>query len=133
MTQFVDTSALLALMAKDDNDHGRAVEHLAELASEATSLITHDYVLVETTALIQRRLGMDQVRLLHDQIVPALTVRLVPAPVRGAAVAALLAANQRRVSLVDWVSFEIMRREAIDTAFAFDEDFAQQGFTVVPK
>ncbi len=46
--------------------------------------------------------------------------------------AALLAAGHRSVSLVDWVSFELMRAERIDCAFAFDADFARQGFATVP-
>jgi predicted nucleic acid-binding protein len=39
---------------------------------------------------------------------------------------------RRRTSLVDWVSFEVMRRRGIETAFAFDRDFATAGFAVVP-
>lgn len=50
-----------------------------------------------------------------------------------AAVTALLAAAQRQLSLVDWVSFTVMRRRVIDEAFAFDDDdFTDQGFTLVP-
>jgi len=32
-----------------------------------------------------------------------------------------------------WTSFEIMRRRGIGTAFAFDDDFARQGFELVPR
>ena len=49
-----------------------------------------------------------------------------------AAVTALLAGVRRRVSLVDWVSFELMRRRRIERAFAFDRDFERQGFEAVP-
>jgi predicted nucleic acid-binding protein len=52
--------------------------------------------------------------------------------VHRTAVAALLAAVRRNVSFVDWVSFELMRRRSIDAAFAFDRDFATQGFRTVP-
>jgi predicted nucleic acid-binding protein len=34
----------------------------------------------------------------------------------------------RRVSLTDALSFEVMRRERIAAAFAFDDDFAAAGF-----
>jgi len=30
------------------------------------------------------------------------------------------------------VSFEVMRRHALETAFAFDRDFANQGFQTIP-
>jgi predicted nucleic acid-binding protein len=36
------------------------------------------------------------------------------------------------MTLVDLVSFEVMRRLQIETAFAFDRDFARQGFALVP-
>ena len=38
----------------------------------------------------------------------------------------------RDVSLVDWTSFEVMRRLGIEQAFAFNDDFAAQGFGVLP-
>jgi predicted nucleic acid-binding protein len=36
------------------------------------------------------------------------------------------------VSFFDWVSFEVMRRRGISTAFAFDSDSAAQGFALIP-
>jgi len=45
---------------------------------------------------------------------------------------ALLVAGRRQVSLVDCVSFELMRRLAVDRAFCFDPHFAEQGFEVLP-
>lgn len=34
----------------------------------------------------------------------------------------------RRISLVDQVSFLVMRERGVDTAFAFDPDFEREGF-----
>ena len=48
-----------------------------------------------------------------------------------AAVSAFLAARGA-LSLVDCVSFEVMRRLAIPTAFAFDRDFERAGFRTLP-
>lgn len=42
------------------------------------------------------------------------------------------AGQRRRVSLVDWVSVTVMRRLGMTEAFAFDDDFADHGFTLVP-
>ncbi|MDQ6909249.1 MAG: hypothetical protein M3Z84_00445, partial [Actinomycetota bacterium] len=50
---------------------------------------------------------------------------------RRVAVGSLLAAGRRDVSLVDWVSFELMRRLKITRAFAFDPDFEAQGLRTV--
>ena len=43
---------------------------------------------------------------------------------------ALLAAVRRRVSLVDWVSFELMRRSGLQAAF--DHHFTTQGLQTLP-
>ncbi len=132
MSVFVDTSALYALLDPDDAEHAAAAGYLAGLEVAPTDLITHDYIVVEATALVQSRLGMASVHRLHDRVKPAVTARSVPAQVRDAAIAALLAAERRQVSLVDRVSFELMRRWELDVAFAFDDDFRREGFSRVP-
>ena len=43
-----------------------------------------------------------------------------------------ITAIRRKVSFVDWVSFEVMRRAGVASAFAFDADFETQGFRTVP-
>lgn len=48
------------------------------------------------------------------------------------ALTALLVANCRELSLVDCVSFTVMREAGIDTAFAFGRHFGEQGFRVLP-
>lgn len=132
MTLFVDTSALYALIDHSEPRHAQATASLQEQAESGRRLTTHDYVAVETSALVQRRLGMRAVHVLHEHLLAAIDVRSVTESARDAAVTALLASERRGVSLVDWVSFEVMRRQGLEVAFAFDEDFAAQGFTVVP-
>lgn len=39
--------------------------------------------------------------------------------------------SDQRFSLTDAVSFEVMRRERIETAFAFDRDFVTAGFELL--
>ena len=57
---FVDTSALLALLDRDDEFHARAATVIRSLGAD-DALLTHEYVIVETTALAQRRLGLGAV------------------------------------------------------------------------
>ena len=47
-------------------------------------------------------------------------------------VAALLTAARRRLSLVDCISFEIMRERKIRSVFAFDNHYRDAGFNVIP-
>lgn len=130
---FVDTSALYAALDADDDNHAAATAGWGRLldgiASGSIEGLTHGSVVVETSALVQRRLGMPAVRALHDGLLPVLTPRWVDGELYGRAVSALLAADRRDVSLVDWTSFELMRALGVGQAFAFDDDFATQGFT----
>lgn len=131
MTTFVDTSAIFALLAENDDHHGAALKTVSELHRHS-KLVTHNYVVVETHALIERRIGSSGVRALHQDLLPLLDVMWVEPGLHDAAVTASLAAQRRSISLVDWVSFEFMRREGIDSAFAFDADFASQGYRALP-
>jgi predicted nucleic acid-binding protein len=100
---FVDTSAFFAILDRDDDAHAVARQAwTALLSAEApASLVTSSYVLVESFALIQARLGLDAVRALHDAILPVVAVPWVLEQDHAAAVSALLAADRRRLSLVD--------------------------------
>jgi len=90
-------------------------------------MLTHPYVLLETTALAQKRFGLTAVTDLRDELMPLLTVTWVDADLHRVALEATLAGS-RRVSLVDHTSFELMRRRGIRRAFAFDDHFAREGF-----
>lgn len=105
---------------------------LAELR-QTDRLVTHNYIVVETVALAQRRLGADGARALVEGLLPVIDLWWVDRPTNEAATSAFLAAVRRRTSLVDWVSFEIMRRAGIERALAFDRDFRTQGFDTVPR
>ena len=131
MTIFVDTSALLAQLNRADDSHERSVDAFTRLVRE-DRLLTHNYVIVETTAVAQNRFGLDAVRALLRDIIPLVEVRWIDQAIHEAATIALLAAGRRETSFVDWTSFEVMRRSAIEVAFAFDRDFVRQGFRLVP-
>lgn len=132
MTTFVDTSALHDLLDVQSSHHRRAADAFENLLGNGDELLTHNYVLVETSALLQRRLGIDAVRTLQFDLLSVLEVHWVDAETHRAAMSALLAAAQRSVSLVDRVSFEVMRARGVVSAFAFDADFRRHGFATVP-
>lgn len=126
---FVDTSALYALLDRDDANHGEARVIWARLSN--SMLLTHNYVLVETTALVQRRIGLEVVRTLHDVFVPLLSVVWVDLTTHSLALEAVTASGERAVSLVDRVSFHVVRTMQCTAVFAFDEDFTRQGIDVL--
>jgi predicted nucleic acid-binding protein len=128
---FVDTSALYAVVDELDPNHAVAAETLRSLV-EGEPLVTHNYVVLETLALIQRRLGAEAARAVVDQLLPLLEVAWVDRDLHALAVTASIATGSRRASVVDWASFELMRSRGISEAFVFDRDFIAQGFQVVP-
>jgi predicted nucleic acid-binding protein len=128
---FLDTSALLAFLDRDAEQHARVHESMIQVLRDRNA-ITHNYVLIEAEALTHRRLGGRAVRALLEDVVPALEVVWVDASLHDAAVDAHLKALRRRSSLVDHVSFELMRRHGLRTALALDDDFAREGFELLP-
>ena len=132
MRAFIDTSAFLAILDSDDKNHDLARQVWSDLVARDTCLICTNYVLVETFALVQRRLGMAAVRVLQEDVLPVITIEWVDEQCHYASVSALLTTGHRQLSLVDCASFEAMRRLGVDTAFVFDHHFEEQGFRVIP-
>lgn len=132
MSLFVDTSALLAIIDADQSRHDEVARVWHELLDGERTLFTSNYVMVETFALVQRRLGVGAVREFTDELVPILQPLWVDEGVHATAVASLLAAGRRRLSLVDCTSFELMRRNGLNEVLALDRDFVDQGFGVLP-
>lgn len=133
MTTFVDTLAFYALLTEEDEHHDRAAHWLDRIAAEGDEqLVTHNYVVVESVSLVHRRLGAALTRMFLEDLLPVCAVRFVGEPLHERATSAFLAGLGRRPSFVDRVSFELMREERIRRAFAFDPDFAREGFETVP-
>jgi predicted nucleic acid-binding protein len=128
MTVFFDTSAFYAILDRDDAHHTEAKNVWTRLVREAATLLTNNYVLVETAALLQHRLGMAAVRVFQEDVVPLLQVDWISAERHRGGTEAVLAAGRKRLSLVDCVSFQTMRENGVRSAFCFDAHFHEQGF-----
>ena len=131
MTVFFDTSAFLAILNKDDAKHQSAKKFWGELLYSENILITSNYVLVESFSLIQRRLGLESVRVFQEDILPLINIEWIDKAMHEAGISALLTASRKKLSLVDCVSFEVMRNLGIKKVFAFDPHFEEQGFEVI--
>ncbi len=127
MSVFIDTSYFYALLDEDDDNHRSAAE-VWPRALDGEHLLTHSYVVVETSALVQRRLGMGATVRFHRELLPAATQLAVGSHVHARAVDRWLAAGSRALSLVDVTSFVVMADHGLTHALAFDADFGSAGF-----
>ncbi|HYA12029.1 MAG TPA: PIN domain-containing protein [Thermodesulfovibrionales bacterium] len=132
MRIFVDTSGFFALLDRDDADHKKARKIWSDVLNPENTLITSNYVIVESFVLIQHRLGLEALRGFHEDMLPLINIEWIDAEIHKSGVSALLAASRRKLSLVDCVSFETIRTLGIKTVFAFDPHFAEQGFKCIP-
>ena len=132
MSVFVDTSAFLAVLDGGDAGHVGAAQAWRDVLATDAELVTTDYVVVETCAVAQSRLGLAALRAFQEEVVPVLRVQWVDETVHAAAVGTLLASGRRSLSLVDCVSFETMRLLGISSALTLDRHFREQGFRCLP-
>jgi predicted nucleic acid-binding protein len=128
---FIDTSAFYALLDRDDEYHNSAALAWESLRDKPDQLTCSNYILLETIALLQNRLGMPVVQDFVG-LTSFISVYWVSIDQHNRAVAALLTAGRRGLSLVDCTSFDIMRTQGFRTSFTFDRHFAELGFTCIP-
>ena len=127
---FLDTSAIYALADAADPRHGTAKECLAAVLEADDVLLTHNYILVESLALLQARLGqVAAIQLTKDA--HAFEIQWVDEQAHREADRRFQSSGRRKVSFVDQVSFLVMRQRRVTTAFAFDDDFLAAGFELV--
>lgn len=131
MIIFVDTSALIAYVDAGDDFNERAVELFSSFAKDDYNLITTNYIILEAIIIVKKRFGLEAVSSFNDNIVPSLRVYWINEEVHNIGVNNLIIANRKKVSLVDYTSFEIMKRLDIEKAFSFDNHFKSFGFETV--
>lgn len=132
MSVFVDTSALYALLVRTEDGHADAAAAFRDLIESGRSLTTSNYVVVETTALLQHRLGLEPVRDLNSRLLPLLRLMWISPESHRKAAERHVRADRRRLSLVDCSSFVVMDAEGIRDALTLDDDFRQEGYNVLP-
>lgn len=127
---FVDTSAYFAVTDTRQANHPIALAIARRLAAEHRPMVTSNFVLAETHALLVNRIGhriaLNVLQELdHSQ---SLTVVRVSAADEDRARQILVQYHDKPFSLTDTTSFAIMERLKIGQVFTFDRDFAQFGF-----
>lgn len=133
MSVFADTSAFYALLVRNDEAHEAVRGAFAAVIAERRPLWTTSFVIVETMALLQHRIGLAAARDFDEDVLPAVRVRWVDENLYRLGTERLWREDRRHVSLVDCISLEFMRTQRLGTALAVDPHFAEAGFDLLPR
>ena len=127
----VDTSAIFALVSPEDEFHAEARDTFSEIVERGDQLYTTSYVLVESSALIHRRLGFEVLRTFIQSIQGVWETIWIDRSTHEEIWNRMRSRDGTRLSLVDWsvIVGSEMTRSAI---FAFDSDFSSEGLRVIP-
>ena len=127
-TVFVDTSAFYALMDHSDNNFEKAAGLWKSFLEKDFYLQTSNYIIVETLALLQSRLGFQAANLWYRDVLSLAEVLWIDGSMHNLAYELWLGFGRRKLSFVDCVSFIAMRHYKVEKVFGFDKHFFEQGF-----
>lgn len=131
---FVDTSAWIALVDKDDSHHKEAASSYPSLLKNHRNLITSNFVITETYIIILNELGhklaIDFLEKLKAS--PRILKIYSNEDIEAEAEPILVKYSDQDFSYTDAVSFVIMKRQKIRKAFSFDKHFVIAGFVNIP-
>jgi predicted nucleic acid-binding protein len=132
---FVDTSGWVAVADQSDQFHERAARFYGQAFAHYARLVTTSLILAESYALLRRALPTDRVLYWLDRLLASPRVEVVydDRALIDRARSVLAAYGDQKFSLVDGVSFAVMRDRRIREALAFDRHFQTAGFTLVPR
>jgi len=127
-----DTSALLALATRDDRNHEAAVEFVRR--NPQARFVVTELIVNEVATRARARAGAGPAAALARSLLESRRYELVFVDMellRGA-VERLARLSDKRLSLTDCASFELMDQLGLTSAFTFDSDFRDCGYTMVP-
>ena len=128
----IDTSAFYALASEADEFHDSAVSIYEDLMEREQVLWTTSYALVETIALVHRRLGFDTLSQLLAVIESNVEVFWIDSSLHSTAMREFTSSEGRGLSLVDWTVVMAARIRSAHV-FTFDSGIANSGIVVVPR
>ena len=130
----VDTSAFFALRSATDLFHDRASLAYEALIDREQELWATSYTLVETIALLHRRLGFQVVSEFAEWRRRAnLKVLWIDSAMHDEAWNRFVAEQGRGLSFVDWTTTVASRGMEDAPVFTFDGGFVNSGVPVVPR
>lgn len=128
----LDTSALCALAAPDDQFNAQAIPLYQGLIRRQEELYITSYILLETSATVHRRFGFTTLRKLIEEITPVAKVYWIDHALHQQAWNSLISRNGAGPGLVDWTTI-LVARNLGSIVFTFDKHFKAEGLSVLPR
>ena len=131
---FMDSGYLVGLTLRNDQHHEDAVNHWERVVQGALEIVTTSLVLVEAVTFINSKGYHDEAVLIGNTLLenPFIQMHYVDETLLMEGWEYFSRHGDKRYSLVDCVSFVVMEKYDIYTAYAFDRDFIQAGFMIEP-
>ncbi len=132
---FIDTSAWITLLNSDEQQHQEAVQiyntHIKEFR-----IVISNFIVAETYTWLRKKAGWEKALLFLGSIkdkerAGQLSLLYSTSEIEDAAHQLLADYEDQLFSYADAVSFILMRREKIETAFAYDRHFMTAGFILI--
>src|SRR3954447_22548071 len=129
---FIDSSAYLAIAYSRDRYYSIAHAIAERLYAERWQFVTSNFVVAETHALLLSRMNRMVAATVLRQIdaSPTLIIRVTVEDEQRAR-AIIGQYRDKDFSLTDATSFAVMERLGISSAFTFDRNFTQYGWTAL--
>lgn len=128
----INTSAFYALVSSEDVFRESARDTYEYLIDHERELWTTSYVLVETIALIQNRLGFNAVSDFISGIDAVVSAFWIESAFHNRAWNLLMENQGAGLSFVDW-TVALVSRNLDAHIFTFDSDFAKHALPVLPR
>lgn len=131
---FVDTGYLLALEIASDQHHQAATNHWQGVVTALPRLVTTSYVFSEVVTFFNSRGQHSKAIQVGNNLVQSPSVHFihVDTALFYEGWAYFQRHQDKDYSLTDCISFLVMQKLGIRTAFAFDQHFVHAGFTKEP-
>ena len=127
-----DTSALVALAALEDRNHAAARRFLND--NPRARFVVTELIVAEVASRLRTLAGAGRAARVARSLLGSGRYELIFVDLdllRGG-LDRLVRLADKRLSLTDCASFELMEHLGLDTAFTFDRDFRDCGFAMVP-
>jgi predicted nucleic acid-binding protein len=126
----VDSSYWLALEFGRDQDHPAATQHWQRIAKSPPTLVITSFIFDEVVTFLNSRGRHAKAVELGNNLLRGHSIDFVyvDAPLLMEGWAYFEQHHDKDYSLTDCISFVVMRKQNISTAFTFDRHFEQAGF-----